>query len=315
MRKISIFLFICILLTINSKAQVNTYTFWGYWGTYNEITSGTILGNGSGIDDDCYNAIDIGFPFTYNGNTYTQVSINANGFLALGSNVTSSYAAISGGTSNNVISPLSDNLVGNANASISYSLDGNPGSRVITIQWNDFHHSSSTNQHFSFQAKLFETTNEISFVYGEFLTNNTITSQVGIRGNSTTDFHNRTTSNNWAATFAGGTNTSTCIIANSTLPIIGQTFCFTPAISGFPSAPTTPSPANNSANLPVNNTLSWNFGLNTSSYDLWFGTKGNMVKVVDNAAVSALPAHTMLQLLIQVLPISGKWLKETQTEP
>lgn len=288
MKRTILLLVICIQLAIKIQAQVNTYSFWSYWGVYNELASGNILGSGSGLDDDSYNAIDIGFPFTYNGNTFTQISINANGFLALGSSVTSTYAAISLGATNNVISPFSENLVGNANASISYSLEGNPGNRVLTIQWKDFHRGTSTNQHFSFQAKLFESTNEICFVYGEFLTNTSITSQVGIRGNSSNDFHNRTTTNNWASTFAGGTNTGTCMVANSTLPIIGQTFCFTPTIAGFPLIPTTPAPLNNSSNNSLTISLSWSFGANSSTYDLWFGPKGNMVKVIDNTTVSGI---------------------------
>jgi hypothetical protein len=272
-----------LLLSETLQAQVSTYTFWSYWGNYTEITSGTLLGTGTALDDNNYNANEIGFTFIFNGTPYTQFSVNANGFLALGASVVSSYTAISTGTTNNVISGSCLNLQGNATAILSYELSGAAGNRVLTVQWKDFRYFGATGDLYNFQVKLYETTNEISLVYGNFIKNAaTRLVQVGLRGLSSADFNNRSTSTNWAATTAGVVNTASCYLSGGTLPPDGLTFCFTPSVAGYPLLPNTPFPSNMAVNVPVSGSVNWTFGANSTHYDLWFGPKGNMLKVVDN---------------------------------
>jgi hypothetical protein len=54
-------------------------------------------------------------------------------------------------------------------------------------------------------------------------------------------------------------------------------------IAGAPEEPFDPNPANSATDVPYDGQLTWTFGDNTNTYDLMFGTPGNMVKVVDNA--------------------------------
>jgi hypothetical protein len=59
----------------------------------------------------------------------------------------------------------------------------------------------------SFQIRLSETSNQISVVYGTMTSDalsNTV--QVGLRGASSADFNNRTTTTDWSASTAGLTN-------------------------------------------------------------------------------------------------------------
>ncbi|MFZ4707398.1 MAG: hypothetical protein ACOYMF_15455, partial [Bacteroidales bacterium] len=280
--------FLLFLFTMTSRAQVSTYSFWNYWGTYTEIESGTILASGSGIDDNSYNAIDIGFAFIYNGTPYTQMSVNANGFIAMGADVVSSNNAISSGATNNVICANNHNLQGNANATLSYELIGDPGNRVLTIQWKDFRHLNISGEHYNFQIKLYETTNQINMVYGDFHTMSTQGAQVGLRGDANSDFKNRLTTNNWFATTAGISNTVTCYLAVSSFPMLGWTFSFSPTVTGNPGLPLNPQPANTTMNISLSGVaLSWTFGSNTDTYDLWFGPRGNLVKVLDNLPAGA----------------------------
>jgi len=53
-----------------------------------------------------------------------------------------------------------------------------------------------------------------------------------------------------------------------------------------PDAPSNPNPADGATDVAISGTLTWDFGANTDSYDLWFGESGNMTKVVDNASTS-----------------------------
>lgn len=56
---------------------------------------------------------------------------------------------------------------------------------------------------------------------------------------------------------------------------------------GMPGSPTNPSPANNAIDQAVSGTITWTFGADTTTYDLWFGPSGNMQQVVTGAAAGA----------------------------
>jgi len=55
-----------------------------------------------------------------------------------------------------------------------------------------------------------------------------------------------------------------------------------------PHVVTNASPANNETNISVSGAITWNWGENTDTYDLWFGTTGNMAEVVTGATASSL---------------------------
>ena len=59
-----------------------------------------------------------------------------------------------------------------------------------------------------------------------------------------------------------------------------------------PGMPYNEIPVSASTDIPIDGDLSWTFGNNTDNYDLWFGTAGNMVKVVDNQPAGATGTYT-----------------------
>jgi len=65
---------------------------------------------------------------------------------------------------------------------------------------------------------------------------------------------------------------------------ITVSFFYTPA--GAPIPASNPIPANASNNVPVNGTIEWTWGADTSTYDLMFGPTGNMVQVVTDGVAS-----------------------------
>lgn len=93
--------FLCIC--INSFAQVNTYSFSQFGGTYTEITGGTIVATATGtsgvpsIDDVIFPAQAIPFSFTFNGTAYTSYTLSSNGFITFGATLptTTTYGPIS----------------------------------------------------------------------------------------------------------------------------------------------------------------------------------------------------------------------------
>lgn len=104
-----------LLMTNSVEAQVSVYNFSQSVGTYTPITGGTWVPStpAAPIDDNVVGALPIGFTFSYNGTDYTQFGYNGNGWISMGSGTPStSYTAISSGTTNNVISAFNVDLVG-----------------------------------------------------------------------------------------------------------------------------------------------------------------------------------------------------------
>jgi hypothetical protein len=164
-------------------------------GTYTDLgTTGTAIATAN-TDDANSAAQNIGFTFNYNGTAFTQFVLNTNGLIRLGANAPASAAAHSIyaqtpelGPSNstnaadvNLIMPFNIDLVaGTAAAGASYrmAVTGTAPNRVCTIQWTNVSDkatdASSTVavsitpqvDNFSFQVKLYETSNQIEFVYG-----------------------------------------------------------------------------------------------------------------------------------------------------
>ena len=138
--KNSLFIFFVILTSFFVRSQVSSYTFGTSTGTYTPIVGGvnynnfTSWSNTNFLDDNNSAVLEsIGFNFVYNGTTYTQFGVNANGFISLGSLPTSSYYPLSIGTSNNVISAMGADLIGRG----SLLANRTTGSAVITITGGD----------------------------------------------------------------------------------------------------------------------------------------------------------------------------------
>lgn len=251
--------------TFNAQSQVSAYTFSQSNGTYAEITGGTVMGSGT-IDDNNYNARPIGFNFNYNGTVYTQFSANANGFLALGATVASSYTALSGGATNNVVSALNFDLQGTATAALRFELTGTAPNQILVVQWKGFRAYGATGDLFDFQIRLHEGTNVVEIVYGNFVKNATNqTSQVGLRGSSNADFNNRTTATDWTATTAGLANNNTVALQTAIIPTSGLTFTWTP--------PSCLNPGSlNAINVTgIDADLTWIAGSSETVWDLYYG--------------------------------------------
>ncbi|PKQ70303.1 choice-of-anchor D domain-containing protein [Raineya orbicola] len=293
-----------LLLTASvSWGQVSsTYIFSQATGTYTPITGGTVLGTGTIVDDNNYNNQPIGFTFNYNGTNYTNFSLNANGFIAMGATVSNSYTAISTGASNNVIAALNRDLQGTATGEIRYETIGTAPNRVLVIQWTDFASYSSTGSgagdDFDFQIRLFETTNEIRIVYGNFVKNATSrTVQVGLRGNSNTDFNNRTTTTNWASSAAGTTNGATMTLSTTVLPSSGLTYIWsvpTPCSGTPPTQTASVSPTSACVGSPITLSVPPVVALNIA-YQWQYSTDGgttwnNIAGATSASSTTSMPA-------------------------
>ncbi|TXH53891.1 MAG: hypothetical protein E6Q89_08865, partial [Bacteroidia bacterium] len=253
---------ISLLLTIffaflgqMANAQVANYVFSQSTGTYTPITGGTVLGVPNN-DDTNFGTFPIGFNFTYNGVVYTQFGVNANGFITLGTIPTNSYVSLSGGTSNNVVSAFNFDMQGDATTGdLQYSVVGTAPNRTLVVQWTNYdnYQSALNGDSWSFQIRLSETSNQISVVYVTMTSDATSnTAQVGLRGNSSADFNNRTTTTDWSASTAGLTNAATMTASTTVLPTSGLTFTWSP-----PPPPTAPATLTFTAVTTTGMVLNW----------------------------------------------------------
>src|SRR5574337_1043000 len=197
-------LFLLLLLLIASTgiirlhAQVSTYTFSQSVGTYTPISGGTVLGIPTN-DDNIFSNNPIGFQFCFNGTTYTEFGVNANGWIYMGNSVgISSYNALSA-TTNNVIAAFNFDLQGEpTTGDLRYQTIGTSPNRTLVVQWSNFDaFSSSTNtDSYNFQIRLSENTNQIDTVYGSYTANSAFrTAQVRLRGASNADYTDRSVAN------------------------------------------------------------------------------------------------------------------------
>ena len=271
-------------------ASVSEYTFASSQGVFTEISGGTVLGTAAN-DNESFNAIPLGFTFTYNGADYTEVSVQTNGFLAMGASVNTSNQAISSATgTNNVVAALNRDLKSRDTGELMYLSSGTAPNRIFTVQWKHYRRSATAtaNDDFNFQIQLLENGNKVLFVYGAFSTVTSSTNQsiqVGLRGDTNADFNNRTTTTNWEATNPGTANNNFCVLSAAVFPPNGLTFSFqAPAAGEPPLAAQTPNPANNATNVAISANLSWvSGGGNVEGYKVFLGTDNPPTNIVNGS--------------------------------
>jgi hypothetical protein len=140
---------------------VSEYSFSQTVGTYTEISGGTVLGT-TANDNESFNAIPLGFTFTYDGTAYTTVSIQTNGFIAFGNEVLTSTVPISSPTgTNNIVAAICRDIKSRDNGELMYLLSGTEPNRVFTVQWKNYRRvpTATANDVLNFQIQIKENGN------------------------------------------------------------------------------------------------------------------------------------------------------------
>ncbi len=239
-------MFILLLTgTFHSSAQnITNYAYTASSGIFTALSGATSPALTAGNSDDGYfNALPIGFDFYYMGNRYNTISASTNGWLAFGSAITGAETnnnLTSGGLPRPVIAPLWDDLDIQAAGNFSYNTTGAVGSRIFTAQYLNvlWNYSTILGACISFQAKLYEGSGKVEFVYervtvlGLGLANPS--ASIGITGTLTG-------SGNFLSLNGAGTGPTVSSTAETTnigaRPANGQTYTFTP-LATPPTAPT-----------------------------------------------------------------------------
>jgi len=241
-------------------ALLTDYTFSQSSNTYTEITGGTLLGDETTDDQRFLDpavplgttvapytgpGLPIGFNFLFNDFVFDVIAINANGWITFGQSSLGALAVDNTSTSinaplgsavvtvppqlHNRVAGFARDLTAQAGATLRMETIGIQPNRICIIQWKNYKRwgTAGVGDTINFQIQLHEHMNKVVFTYGVFrhgATAGTYFPQVGMRGAAATDFVNRTTTTNWAATTAGTVNTANCTFSVTCMPPRGLTF-------------------------------------------------------------------------------------------
>ncbi|MDB5267497.1 MAG: hypothetical protein JWP58_537 [Hymenobacter sp.] len=255
-----------------AQAQSLNYAASGataFTGTYTDLgTTGTLISTSS-TDNANSAAQAIGFTFAYNGSTFTQFVLNTNGVVRLGSAAPSTallYYDNNVNSTNNT-DPLNTTSTANVNLLMPFNFDlvsgagtggaeyrvattGTAPNRVCTVQWKNVSDKTGAGvdapnvtqfANFSFQLRLYETSNRIEFVYGPVTPSSGALSRryinVGLKGSSVNQgqlvLATKLLSSSWNTTVFQDANYtgSYYSVSNQTLPILGSTYRFVPTVA------------------------------------------------------------------------------------
>ncbi|MEO8406696.1 MAG: hypothetical protein ABI480_18935, partial [Chitinophagaceae bacterium] len=200
------------------RAQISSYSF--STSTGNAMETGVFTNLlGTDLDDDVSSVTDIGFTFKFGGTDYTDFSVTSNGILELGGSATGAYDNAINSLSGSYLAPYWDDNYTDFDGNVQYRVQGAAGSQKLVVEYNlsSLSFPGTADKHF--QIWLFETSNEVMFVYGSGNDNNSEFS-TAILTDGTSDFMSITTSSHTASKIA--TND-----ANATWPGAGRAYTFT----------------------------------------------------------------------------------------
>lgn len=200
-------------------------------------TVGSAIGTSLTMSDDVYSGvINIGFPFTWYGNTYTQCVISSNNYVTFNlsyANGGSPWSITNSNPSssnplNAAMGPWQDINPG-VGGTVKYATVGSPPNRIFVVEYCNVPMFSCTNLQFSSQIQLHEN--------GNYMETHIISKPLCSSWNSGQAIHSTHNINGTAATIVPGRN------ANSQWSTTNEGYRFTPAagpsytISTIPFAP------------------------------------------------------------------------------
>ena len=172
-----LYTFFLIFLGLATSLDAQTYHFSTSTGTYTDLVGSTSINNGFTWDDPQY-AIPIGFNFDYFGETINEIFIEDFGFGATLATDTSETGTVAflipygADIIDRAYDVVNDIVTAGSSSNISYLLDGNSGSRILKIEWNnvgfytELADNGVSNDFTNFQLWLFEGSNDIEVHIG-----------------------------------------------------------------------------------------------------------------------------------------------------
>ncbi len=305
MKRVSTIVVLCFFALIcmqgtNAYGQASTanYTFsTGVDGSLTDMTVSSTTLLAAGLDDIPGTVANIGFTFYFMGQAYSQFSINDNGNMRLGS------TGIQGGTPYSIpnttvplLNPFGNDMRVGTDGRVAFKVVGSAPNRVLVVQWSKVmirFLAPANPGTASFEARLYETSNTIEYVYGEMATNSATpaTYTVGFSVNTTsTNVISVAVATHTASTVAPVTTNS--YVANSTVADLHSTangsrrwYRFAPSLT----APTTPGGPLSFTSVGLSAmTLNWTDSPDEAGYAIFRSTDGVSYTLFGNASKDAI---------------------------
>jgi hypothetical protein len=207
------------------------YELAAFTGTFQELTGATAI-DALEQDDFLTDEINIGFSFQYFENSYSSLRISSNGVVVFGldpgSSPTLNENVLSTSSVLGIIAPLWDDLSGVGGAA-SYKVEGSSPDRIFTMEWRNWRWNYAATPNISFQLKLYESTNNIEFIYQQEAGNlNGSDASIGLIGNQTKHFYALSDASSSPVFSFNGNNQI------ATKPLSGQVYRFSPVAVSAP---------------------------------------------------------------------------------
>ncbi len=254
-------IFLFMLCSLWSQAQLSSYSFNYSELTYTEISSGTVLGNVNSDEQYFTNpalpsggnqylgpGFPIGFEFSFAGSTFDVVGIQVNGWISLGKSALGANAVdmrstslsaplntILGGQADaelvSRISACGTNLKAQEGSGIILAQSGTAPNRVLTVQWKNYRRGNN-NESLNFQIQLKEFDMSATVIYGSMVASNIGTLHLGMRAAPAiedTNYCNRSIPSGtaWNASVAGTASNASAVISAAQVPVSGAAFKWT----------------------------------------------------------------------------------------
>jgi gliding motility-associated-like protein len=194
--------FIVLNLTFSpiSSAQIANLRFSSAQTPYTELAGGTNLISGGSAVGAASAVTPIGFNFVFQGNTFSSFSVNAAGLLKLGSVVVTTESVNNASSTTNTPKlyawwDATATMAAANGGGVTFALTGSAPNRVLTVQWRVAYTTSATTG-FSYQVKLYETTNVIEYLYGAVPPSGTLSASVGLGNYGANEYQSFYTFNN-----------------------------------------------------------------------------------------------------------------------
>jgi hypothetical protein len=269
-----------------------------------DMSAGTTTLVVADSDDVASSVTTIGFDFYFQGVRYAQFSANSNGLIRLGSTVVqggSPYKPLAQ-ASIPLITPYgADQRTLASTGKVHFKVTGSAPNRVLIVEWLNMqsNFNSGGTSDLTYQARLYETTGIIEFVYGKASMStagaadiNSKDPNVGFSSDSTAGNVGSVTAaqsgtpaptyNGASATPAANTYTAgTITVLDSATQGSRRIFTFTPP------TPTAPTNLTFTAVTPSSMTLNWTDSANETIYAIYNSTDGTNFNFIVNPAQNA----------------------------
>ncbi|GAB4094502.1 hypothetical protein GCM10028786_34310 [Flaviaesturariibacter terrae] len=230
-----------------------------------DMSSGTTQLYGTGVDTYTGAVQTLPFTFYFMGQPYTQWSANPDGAIRLGSTAISSHTeSASSGTAYLVLNNI-DSKTDATSGKVHYKVFGSAPNRVLVVEWSNIliNWNATGTTLSTFQARLYEATSAIEYVYGTMWNSSTTTKTdaIGFSSSNTagtigqlTTINTTPTYNTSATSYTNTTFAASAAMANLNSSADGSRryFRFVP-----PAAPAAPTNLSFASVGTVGMTLNW----------------------------------------------------------